>query len=267
MSDSEVKIERDGPLAIVTLNIPETRNALSAGVIDSLATFLENANADAALGCIVITGGTEAFSSGGNVRDMQSGNDPMFSGSPFSMMEGYRNAIQRIPKAFGKLDVPTVAAVSGVAIGAGCDLACMCDLRIATPTAQFAESFLRVGLVPGDGGAWYLPRVVGMPRALEMAMTCDLVDAQTAERWGLVSRIVPAEELMPEALKLARKIASFPPLSARLNRRLIRNASQMSLEACLELSASYQAIVQHTADHREAIAALLERRRPEYEGH
>ncbi|CDX35373.1 acyl-CoA hydratase [Mesorhizobium plurifarium] len=266
MSDPEVQIERDGPLAVVTLNDPATRNALSSPVIKALVGFLECANRDPALGCIVITGAGDAFSSGGNVRDMQDGDDPMFHGPPFDMMEGYRNAIQKIPLAFAKLDVPTIAAVNGAAVGAGCDLACMCDIRLAAPQAQFAESYLRVGLVPGDGGAWYLPRVIGMPRALEMSLTCDLIGAEQAERWGLVSRIVPEDNLLSESLKVARKIASFPPLSARLNRRLIRNAAEMSLQSSLELSASYQAIVQHTSDHREAINALLQKRPPLFLG-
>jgi enoyl-CoA hydratase/carnithine racemase len=266
MAEADVIIERDGLVAIVTLNHPATRNALSPAIVHPLVEFLEGANRDANLGCIVLTGGGEAFSSGGNIRDMHSGRDPMFCGAPVDMMEGYRGGIQKIPLAFAKLDVPTIAAVNGVAIGAGCDLACMCDIRIAASEAQFAESFLRVGLVSGDGGAWFLPRVVGIPRALEMSLTCDLIDAGTAERWGLVSRVVERNDLLPETLKTARKIAAFPPLSARLNRRLIRQAAEMSLESCLDLSASYQAIIQHTSDHREAVSALLEKRAPKYEG-
>jgi enoyl-CoA hydratase/carnithine racemase len=156
--------------------------------------------------------------------------------------------------------------VQGAAIGAGCDLACMCDMRIASADAKFAESFLRVGLVSGDGGAWFLPRVVGVPRALEMALTCRTVDAIEAKEWGLVTHIVEREKLIDAALDMARTIAAFPPRSVRLNKRLIRQSLNLTLADCLELSAAFQAIVQNTADQKEAVAALLEKRVPRYGG-
>lgn len=266
MSSEAVLIERQGPIAVVTLNEPQSRNALSDPVIKGLLAFVETANSDDSLGCIVLTGAGEGFCSGGNVREMRDGSHPMFRGAPHQMQEAYRTNIQRIPLAFHALDVPVVAAVNGAAIGAGCDLACMSDIRIAAPEARFAESFLRVGLIPGDGGAWFLPRVVGLPRALEMALTCDVVDADTAAAWGLVSRVVPREKLLPAAIETARKITAHPPLSVRLNKRLIRLSARLDLADSLELAAAYQSIVQHTNDHREAVAALLEKRRPAYRG-
>jgi enoyl-CoA hydratase/carnithine racemase len=266
MSEAPLLIERRGRVAILTINEPKTRNALSDGVIRDLVAFLRGANADASLSAIVLTGAGEAFSSGGNVQDMYRKAHAMFAGTPHDMQEGYRNHIQQIPLAFHDLDVPVIAAVNGVAVGAGCDLACMADIRIASPAAKFAESFLRVGLVPGDGGAWFLPRVVGMPRAVEMALTCDMVDAERAERWGLVTRVVPAERLLEEAVAIAEKIAAFPPRSVRLNKRLMRKSAAMSLPDSLELAAAFQAIVQNTADQVEAVAALVEKRSPNYTG-
>ena len=266
MSEQPVIIERRGRIAIVTLNEPKTRNALSDGVIRDLVAFLRSANADETLSAIVLTGAGEGFSSGGNVQDMYNKSHEMFTGTAHQMQEGYRNHIQQIPLAFHALDVPVVAAVNGMAIGAGCDLACMADIRIASPKAKFAESFLRVGLVPGDGGAWFLPRVVGMPRAVEMALTCDMIDAERAERWGLVSKIVPEEKLLDEAIAVAEKIAAFPPRSIRLNKRLMRQSAAMSLPDSLELAAAFQAIVQNTADQVEAVAALVEKRAPSYTG-
>lgn len=265
MQDRKILVERQGAVALVTLNDPKTRNALVPGVVNELVDFLEGANADETLGCIVLTGAGDGFCSGGNVKDMLSGNDPMFAGTPQQMQEGYRNGVQKIPKVFHTLDVPVIGAINGAAIGAGCDLACMCDMRIAAPTAKFAESFLRVGIVPGDGGAWFLPRVVGVPRSLEMALTCRMIGADEAKDWGLVTHIVPQEKLVEAALDMARTIAGFPPLSIRLNKRLLKRSLDMTLEGCLELSAAFQAIVQHTADQKEAVAALLEKRPATYQ--
>lgn len=264
--NDKVLIERQGSIAVVTLNDPATRNALTPDLIGELVAFLSEANADRSLACIVLTGAGAGFSAGGNIKDMLTGDDPMFGGSPHEMQEGYRNHIQMIPRLFHALDVPVVAAVHGAAIGAGCDLACMCDIRVASPDAKFAESFLRAGLVPGDGGAWFLPRVVGYPRAMEMALTCRMIEAAEAKDWGLVSRVVEREGLLEAALEIARTIAAFPPISARLNKRLIRQSLELALGDCLELSATYQAIVQNTADQKEAVAALVEKRTPTYVG-
>lgn len=266
MTEQAVLVEREGPIAIVTLNEPRTRNALSDSVISGLLSFVENANADASLSCIVLTGAGEGFCSGGNVREMRDQSHPMFRGEPHEMMEAYRAHIQRIPLAFHALDIPVIAAVNGAAIGAGCDLACMSDIRIAAREASFAESFLRVGLIPGDGGAWFLPRVVGMPRALEMALTCDALDAEAALACGLVTKVVDRQALLSTALDMARRITRHPPISVRLNKRLIRKSAKLELADSLELAAAYQSIVQHTADHREAVAALLEKRQPSYRG-
>jgi 2-(1,2-epoxy-1,2-dihydrophenyl)acetyl-CoA isomerase len=266
MAEGKILIERHGPVALVTLNEPETRNSLSPAIVRELCALLAGANADASLSCIVLTGAGKGFCSGGNVKDMRDGNDPMFSGTPHDMQEGYRNGVQMIPKLFHELDVPVIAAVNGAAIGAGCDLACMCDIRIASSEAKFAESFMRVGLVSGDGGAWFLPRVVGVPRALEMTLTCRTLSAGEALEWGLVTRIAEAGKLIDTALEVARGIAELPPRSIRLNKRLILRSLDMTLSGSLELSAAFQAIVQNTADQKEAVAALLEKRSPKFIG-
>jgi 2-(1,2-epoxy-1,2-dihydrophenyl)acetyl-CoA isomerase len=182
------------------------------------------------------------------------------------MQEGYRNHIQQLPRLFDKLDVPVIAAVNGPAIGAGMDLATMCDIRVASTQARFAESFLRVGLVSGDGGAWYLPRVVGYARAVELAMTCRMLDAGEAREWGLVTHVVEPEALLETARRIAGEITAFAPKSIRLNKRLLRQSMQVPLEAALDLAASFQAIAQHTEDQREAVAALLDKRAADYEG-
>ncbi|MCP8939955.1 enoyl-CoA hydratase-related protein [Alsobacter sp. SYSU M60028] len=259
-------VERRGPIAILTMNLPETRNALSDALITALVRYLGSANADESLSCIILTGAGDGFCSGGNLKEMQDRTHPMYRGSPYEMGEAYRTNIQQIPLAFERLDVPVIGAINGAAIGAGCDLACMCDIRVASTKARFAESFLRVGIVSGDGGAWLLPRVVGMPRAMEMALTGRVIEPQLAEAWGLATHVVPPEHLMDKAIEIAESMLAFPPISIRLNKRLMKRSAEMSLRDALDLAASYQAIAQNTTDQREALAALLEKRKPDYKG-
>jgi enoyl-CoA hydratase/carnithine racemase len=190
----------------------------------------------------------------------------MFGGTVQQIAAQYQAGIQRIPSALYRLDVPLIAAVNGPAIGAGCDLACMCDIRIASERAVFAESFLKVGIIPGDGGAWFLPRVVGYSRAAEMVFTGDSLDARTACDIGLVSRVVAPKHLMSATMELAERIASNPPQVLRWTKRLLREAQHARLDTILELSATYQALAHHTADHNEAVAALAEKRPPRFVG-
>jgi 2-(1,2-epoxy-1,2-dihydrophenyl)acetyl-CoA isomerase len=261
-----VLIERKGPIALVTLNRPDTRNALSDDVISGLIKFLSGANADTSLGCIILTGAGKSFSAGGNVKEMRDGTHPMYVGTPLEMQEGYRNNIQQLPRLFHQLDVPAIAAVNGHAIGAGMDLATMCDIRIASRHASFAESFLRVGLVSGDGGAWYLPRVIGHAKAMEMALTCCVLDADQAKDWGLVTHLTEPDVLLGKAWEIAHQITAFAPKSIRLNKRLLRQSADLPLETALDLAASYQALAQNTDDQREAVIALLEGRAANFKG-
>jgi enoyl-CoA hydratase/carnithine racemase len=184
--------------------------------------------------------------------------------SPETIREEYRKGIQRLPKALYNLDVPVIAAVNGPAVGAGMDLTCMCDIRIASEKATFAESFVKVGIVPGDGGAWLLPRVVGMSKASEMAFTGETLSAQEALACGLVSRVVPHESLMEAAMTLARKIAANPGGVLRMTKRLLREGERATLESLLEISASYQAIAHMESDHHEAVRAFVEKRAPKF---
>jgi enoyl-CoA hydratase/carnithine racemase len=169
----------------------------------------------------------------------------------------YRRDIQNIPLNLYDLDVPTIAAVNGAAIGAGCDLACMCDIRIASERAKFAESFVKLGIIPGDGGAWLLPRLVGQSKAAELTFTGDTIDAVEALACGLVSKVVPADDLMDEARALADRMAANPGHSLRMAKRLLREGQHVRLDTLLEMSAAFQAIAHHTEEHDQAIDALL----------
>jgi enoyl-CoA hydratase/carnithine racemase len=256
--------EREGAILTVRMNRPDTRNALSEP--SQMKEFVElcaQLRLDRSVKVVILTGNGPAFCAGGNVKDMRE-RGGIFQGSPYELRESYRNGIQSIPLALYELDVPIIAAINGAAIGAGLDLACMCDIRIASDKAVFAESFVKLGIVPGDGGAWLLPRVVGMPRASIMALTGDTIDARKALDWGLVADVYNTESLDDEALALARRIAANPSHALRLTKRLLREGQHMRLDSLLEMSASFQALAHYTDDHREAVEAFMDKRAPLY---
>lgn len=253
-------VEREGAVVIATLDRPEQRNAISEiAHSEEIAAFCAEVTRDPGVRAIVLTGKGSAFCAGGNIRHMQE-KSGMFAGSPYALRNNYRTGIQRIPEALYELEVPVIAAINGPAIGAGLDLACMCDIRIAADTAIFAESFVKLGLIPGDGGAWLLPRVIGMPRATQMTLTGETIDAATALAHGLVTEVMRAERLIERALGLAADIAAHPGHATRMAKRLLREGQNMKLAPLLELSAAYQALAHHTADHEEAIATFVEKR-------
>ena len=258
-----LNIQRDGAILTITMSQPETRNALTGNTaIEEFVQICEVIRKDSSVRVVILTAEGPIFSSGGNVKDMKRFFDDALT--PDLIREEYRQGIQRIPKALYNLDVPVICAVNGPAIGAGLDLTCMCDIRIASENATFAESFVRVGIVPGDGGAWLLPRAVGMSKASEMAFTGEALTAAQALACGLVSRVVPADKLQDEARALAAKIAANPGAVLRMTKRLLREGEHSSLESLLELSAGYQAIAHKTADHREAVTAFIEKRPPQF---
>jgi enoyl-CoA hydratase/carnithine racemase len=244
-----LKYELRGHVVVLTLNDPATRNALTGeAAFAGFEQAVERMNADINVRAAILTGEGTAFCSGGNVADMRD-KKGMFGGTPQQIEAQYRAGIQRIPKALFRLDVPLIAAVNGPAIGAGCDLACMCDIRIASEKASFAESFVKVGIIAGDGGAWLLPRIVGYSRASEMAFTGDALDAQAALVVGLVSQVVAAADLLTQATALAERIAKNPPQVVRWTKRMIRESQHSRLETILDMSAAYQSLAHHTADH------------------
>ncbi|MFZ3124000.1 MAG: crotonase/enoyl-CoA hydratase family protein [Acidovorax sp.] len=258
-----LKTQRDGAILTITMSQPETRNALTGNTaVEEFVQICDDIRKDASVKVVILTADGPVFSSGGNVKDMKRFFDDALT--PDLIREEYRQGIQRIPRALYNLDGPVICAVNGPAIGAGLDLTCMCDIRIASEHATFAESFVRVGIVPGDGGAWLLPRTVGRAKAAEMAFTGEALTAQQALACGLVSRVVPHDQLLTEARALAAKIAANPGAVMRMTKRLLREGEHSSLESLLELSAGYQAIAHKTADHREAVTAFIEKRGPKF---
>ncbi len=267
MSDDldDLLVEQDGGIVTLTLNRPDKRNAVSDAMIDAIEAACSRINRDMDVRCVILTGAGEGFCSGGDLDDMKA-HRGHFSGTPVQTRRIYRHGIQRIPLALHHVEVPTIAAVNGAAVGAGCDMTLMCDMRIASERATFAESFQRVGLVSGDGGAWFLPRLVGTEMANYLTFTGEFIDAARAGEIGLVMRVVPHDDLMVEARKLAERIAAQPPHALRMNKRLLRASPALALDDLLELAAALQAAAQQTEDHREALSALMEKRKPLYKG-
>lgn len=263
---SRILFEVDNNIATLTLNQPDLRNSISEiEVVEEFIDALEQAATYKDLRCLIITGAGSAFSSGGNIKHMLN-KDGMFAGEANDIRENYGKVIQRIPLALHKIDIPTIAAVNGPAVGAGCDLAMYCDMRIASTKAKFAESFIKVGIIPGDGGAWILPKIAGYGRAAEMAFTGEAISAQQANEWGMLNKLVEPEELMNEAYALANRIAKNPPQALRATKQLMRAATNMPLDTLLQMSAGIQANLHQTEDHIEAVTALIEKREPVYKG-
>ena len=259
-----LRTERDG-IVTLTLNQPEQRNPISdPNIVDALCSAVEAADAATSVRCVILTGAGSAFSTGGNIKAMRPGGG-LVDPAAAATRRNYRQGIQRLPLLFDRIEVPVIAAVNGPAIGAGCDLACMCDIRIAAESAKFAESFVKLGIVPGDGGAWLLPRVIGYSKACTLAFTGDTITSQEALACGLVSQVVPDSELLAAAQSLAARISANPNGAVRMTKRLMREAQMSSLSATLEMSAAAQAICHTTSDHAEAVDAFLAKRPPQFD--
>jgi len=263
---SALLFEKSGAVATLTINRPESRNPLGEeGDGELFAEAAQRINADHTVRCVILTGAGKAFSAGGNLKSMRE-RSGAFAGAAVHIRERYRGGIHRLVKAVWGIEVPVIAAVNGPAIGLGNDVACLADMRIAADTAIFGATFLKIGLVPGDGGAWILPRTIGMARAAELFFTGDTIDAATAREWGLVSKVVPGAALMDEARALAARICRQPPDVLRMTKRLMREGQGTSFDTIMEMSASMQAIAHLTADHAEAVTAFFEKRTPEFKG-
>ena len=263
---SLLQIDTADHVTILTLNRPDSMNPLgAAGDGDAFAAACDAINADMNVRCVILTGAGRAFSAGGDIKAMKekTGN---FGGTAPEIADGYRNNIHKILRALYSLRVPLIAAVNGPAIGLGCDLACLADMRIASEKAKFGVTFLKLGIIPGDGGTWILPRIIGEARAAELFYTGDVIDAATALDWGLVSRRVEHDVLMDEAQTLAAKVAAMPPHALRQAKNLMRQGRSTSYDAALEMAANAQALMHSTRDHMEGVDALIEKRAPKFTG-
>jgi enoyl-CoA hydratase/carnithine racemase len=263
---SALLFEKEGNVVTLTINRPETRNPLGEeGDGPLFAETCARLNDDRDVRCVIITGAGKAFSAGGNLKAMRE-RSGSFAGAGVAIRERYRHGIHRMVRAIWNIEVPLIAAVNGPAIGLGNDVACLADMRIAADSAIFGATFLKVGLVPGDGGAWILPRTIGPARAAELFFTADTIDAATALQWGLVSKVVPADQLMSEAKSLAARVCRQPPDVLRMTKKLMRESQGNSFDTIMEMSAAMQSLAHLTEDHGEAVAAFFEKRKAEFKG-
>jgi enoyl-CoA hydratase/carnithine racemase len=254
--DAILKVENR--VALLTLNRHDIRNALTGSkLIEDIVTTAEWANHCDEICVLVITGAGSAFSAGGNIRDMAERCGD-FGGDVAQVEQKYRRGIQRIPLALQAVEVPIIAAVNGPAIGAGFDLANMADIRFASEKAKFGETFLNLGIIPGDGGAWFMQRLIGYQRAFELTLTGRVIDAQEALDLGIVMSVTAPDELLPAALNLAGRIASQPPKATRLTKRLMKMAQRMELKDFLDLCACFQGMSHNEPEHLMAVNRMLE---------
>jgi enoyl-CoA hydratase/carnithine racemase len=259
MGDLEFKVTSG--VGTITLNRPEKKNAFTLEMIDEWAGILTRARTDPAIRVMVVTGAGQAFCSGIDLGGMAAG-----TMSPLAQRRRLTDRIQRVALAAEDLDKPLIAAVNGVAVGAGLDMALMCDIRFAAASARMSEGYIRVGLVPGDGGCYFLPRLVGMGKALELLMSGDFVDAAEAHRIGLVNRVFDDESLIEETYAFAERLAALPPVSLGLIRRATYQSARSDLRTALDLVASHVAVVTSTRDTQEALNAFRDRRPADFSG-
>jgi enoyl-CoA hydratase/carnithine racemase len=260
MADLEYTVA-DG-IGTILLNRPHRKNAFTIEMIDQWARILVEARTDPDVRVIVLTGAGDAFCSGVDLSSMD-GERP----SPLQRKEHLTDHIHRIPYALEDLDKPVIAAINGAAVGAGMDMALMCDMRIIARSARLSEGYIRVGLVPGDGGCYYLPRLVGQAKALELLLTGDFIGAEEAARIGIANHVVDDDDLPAATTRLARKLADAPPVAIRTIKRAVYQSARADLRTALDLISSHMSVVTSTQDSAEALAAFREKRPGRYVGH
>jgi enoyl-CoA hydratase len=256
MDFANVIVEKDDSIAVVTLNRPQQLNALSYDLVKDLSLALQELDQDNEVRVMIVTGGEKVFAAGADIKEMA-------DRGPFDarIQErlAYRDRINRIAK-------PVIAAVSGFALGGGCELAMSCDIIIASETARFGQPEVNLGIIPGSGGTQRLPRAVGKYRAMEMVLTGEAMSAAEAERFGLVNRVVPVELLLDEAKKMAKKIAAKPVLAIKAAKEAVLKSFNMALDEGLEFERKSFYMLFASEDRKEGMKAFLEKRKPEFKG-
>jgi len=262
---ADLELTAHGRVVVARLNRPDKKNPLSEEMLETLREALHSANSDPSVGCFVITGAGSAFCSGGDLgrrAEERAAGDP----TPLERRTRLQTVTHKFARAAEEFEKPLIAAVNGAAVGAGMDLSLACDIRFAGTSARFSEGYIRVGLLPGNGGCYFLPRIVGTARALELLWTGDFVGAQEALEIGLVSKVFPDDKLMEETLAFAARLAEGPPLQQRDIKKLLYQSLRTDLRTSLDSVSAHMAVIQSTEDYKEAIQAYKEKRTPSYKG-
>ncbi|HYW91369.1 MAG TPA: enoyl-CoA hydratase [Gammaproteobacteria bacterium] len=256
MSQENVLVATDGRVGIVTMNRPKSLNALSQAFMDDLGDAVEALEADDGVGVIVITGGEKAFAAGADIKEFTEQDFPGVYRRDFPGGKGW--------KAVGDARKPTIAAVAGYALGGGCELAMSCDIILAADNARFGQPEIKLGVIPGAGGTQRLPRAIGKAKAMEMCLTGRMIDAAEAERLGLVSRVVPAESLMAEAMETARIIGGHSLPAVMMAKEAVNRAFEAPLHEGLRFESRLFQATFATEDHLEGANAFIEKRAPNF---
>ncbi|MFQ5987683.1 MAG: enoyl-CoA hydratase/isomerase family protein [Dehalococcoidia bacterium] len=266
MDYETIILKKEGHIATITLNRPERMNAVNPQMEREVVAALDDVSNDDDVRVVVITGAGRGFCSGADVGTVIGGEEPVLAGSVETMRRYLRGGFQKISLGLQKMEKPTIAMVNGAAVGAGCDFAFACDMRVGSENARFRNGFVRIGLIPGAGGTWLYTRLMGLGRGLEFLFTGDFLGAEEAGRIGVLNKVVPAEDLERETMELARKIAKGPPIAIRLSKMQAYKALEVDLGTALEMAATCQALALSTEDHREGVTAFVEKREAQFEG-
>ncbi|RTZ45488.1 enoyl-CoA hydratase [Candidimonas sp. SYP-B2681] len=261
---ADLELSKQGRVIVARLNRPEKKNAQSEEMLETLVDALRSANEDPEVSCFVLTGAGDAFCSGGDLG--RRSNELAAVPTPLDRMDRLHAITHRVARAVEEFEKPLIAAVNGAAVGAGMDLSLMCDIRFAAKSARFAESYIRVGLIPGNGGCYFLPRIVGIAKALELLWTGEFLSADEALELGIVTRVYDDEQLMTETLAFAERLAEGPPIQQREIKKLLYQSLNTDLRTSLRAVSAHMAVVQSTDDYKEAISAFKERRKPIFKG-
>ncbi len=264
MSFETITLNKDEHIATITMNRPDKMNALNTLMLQEMAVVIDEIVQDDDVRVMVLTGAGKVFCSGADISE--GGKASGLSGTPVEMHHNLRNSYQKIALGLQRLEKPTIAMVNGAAVGAGCDFAFACDMRVGSEKSRFRNGFVKVGLIPGGGGTWLYTRLMGLGRGLEFLFTGDFLEAEEAQRIGVLNKLVPADNLERDSMELARKIANNPPLAVQMSKMMAYKALDTDLEAALEQSAACQALALSSEDHREGVNAFIEKREARFKG-